>query len=70
MKILICDTLDIKALKELQTIGKCIDISSSNSKDEDLNVNIIEVDIVVVRSETKLTRELIEKGKNLYFKSP
>tara|TARA_Y100001958_G_C21238067_1_gene564985 strand:+ start:1116 stop:2039 length:924 start_codon:yes stop_codon:yes gene_type:complete len=65
MKILICDTLDIKALKELQTIGTCIDISSSNSKDEDLNVNIIEVDIVVVRSETKLTRELIEKGKNL-----
>ncbi len=65
MKILICDTLDVKVLEELQKIGVCIDISSSDSKDKELNINITDADIVVVRSGTKLKRELIEKGNNL-----
>ena len=65
MKILICDTLDVKVLEELQKIGVCIDISSSDSKDKELNINITDADIVVVRSGTNLKRELIEKGNNL-----
>ena len=36
MKILICDPLNSKVLEELQSLGECIDISSSESKDQDL----------------------------------
>jgi len=34
MKILICDTLNSKVLEELQSLGECIDISASESKDK------------------------------------
>jgi len=62
MKILICDTMNSKVLKELHSLGECIDISSSESKDQDLVAEINDAEIVVVRSSTKLTKEIIEKG--------
>ena len=65
MKILICDTLNSKVLDELQSLGECIDISSSKSKDQDLVLEIREAEIVVIRSATQLTKEIIEKGDNL-----
>ena len=65
MKLLICDTLNSKVLKELQSLGECIDISSSKSKDHDLALEINDAEIVVIRSSTKLTKEIIEKGENL-----
>ena len=65
MKILICDTLNSKVLEELQSLGECIDISSSKSKDQDLVLEIREAEIVVIRSATQLTKEIIEKGDNL-----
>ena len=65
MKILICDTLNSKVLDELQSLGECIDISSSKSKDQDLVLEIREAEIVVIRSATQLTKEIIEKGENL-----
>ena len=65
MKILICDTLNEKVLKELQTIGECIDISSSQKKFEDLETNIEDAEIVVIRSATNLDKATIDKGKNL-----
>ena len=65
MKILICDTLNIKVLEELQSLGECIDISSSKSKEQDLVLEICEAEIVVIRSGTQLTKEIIEKGDNL-----
>ena len=65
MKILICDTLSNKVLEELQSLGECIDISSSKSKDQDLVLEIREAEIVVIRSATQLTKEIIEKGDNL-----
>ncbi len=34
MKILICDTLNSKVLEELKSLGECIDISASESKDQ------------------------------------
>ena len=36
MKILICDNLNQQVYKELETIGDCVDISKSNSRDKDL----------------------------------
>ena len=65
MKIVICDTLSSKVLEELQSIGNCIDISSSLSKEKALDTEIVEAEILVIRSSTKLTREIIEKGNNL-----
>ena len=65
MKILICDTLNEKVLKELQTIGECIDISSSQNKHEDLETNIEDAAIVVIRSATHLDKAIIDKGKSL-----
>ena len=65
MKLLICDTLNSKVLKELQALGECTDISSSESKDHDLALEITDAEIVVIRSSTQLTKEIIEKGENL-----
>ena len=68
MKILICDSLNEKVLKELQTIGECIDISSSQKKHEDLETNIEDAEIVVIRSGTQLDKAAIDKGKSLKIK--
>ena len=65
MKILICDPLNSKVLEELQSLGECIDISSSESKDQDLVSEINDAAIVVIRSATQLTKEIIEKGDKL-----
>jgi len=65
MKILICDSLNSKVLKELQSLGECIDISSSKSKDQDLVLEINDAEVVVIRSSTQLTKEIIEKGDKL-----
>ena len=65
MKILICDTLNGKVLEKLQSLGDCIDISSSKSKDQDLVLEIDDAEIVVIRSSTQLTKEIIEKGNKL-----
>ena len=65
MKILICDTLNSKVLEELDSLGECIDISASESKDKDLVSEIIDAEVVVIRSSTQLTKEIIEKGDKL-----
>ena len=65
MKILICDTLNSKVLEELQSLGECIDISSSESKNQDLVEEIKDAEIAVIRSATQLTKEIIEKADNL-----
>ena len=65
MKILICDTLNSKVLEELQSLGECIDISASESKDQDLVLEINDAEIAVIRSSTQLTKEIIEKANNL-----
>ena len=65
MKILICDTLNNKVLEGLQSIGDCVDISASESKDKDLVSEINDAEVVVIRSSTQLTKEIIEKGDKL-----
>ena len=55
MKILICDNLNQQVYKELETIGDCLDISKSESKEKDLANHIKDSEIVVIRSATKLT---------------
>ena len=65
MKILVCDTLNSTVLEELQSIGECIDISLSESKYQDLFSEITDAEIVVVRSATQLTKEIIDNVENL-----
>ncbi len=65
MKILICDSLNSKVLEELQSLGECIDISSSESKDQDLVLEINDAEVVVIRSSTQMTKEIIKRGGKL-----
>ena len=65
MKILICDNLNQQVYKELETIGDCLDISKSASKEEDLVYHIKDCEIVVIRSATKLTKEVLDKAEYL-----
>ena len=65
MKILICDRLDKQTLQDLQKIGNCIDASEEKNKKEKIIENIVDADIVLVRSDTQINKELIDISKNL-----
>ena len=65
MKILICDNLNQQVYKELETIGDCLDISKSVSKEEELANHIKDCEIVVIRSATQLTKEVLDNAENL-----
>ena len=65
MKILICDKLDKQTLEELQKIGNCIDTSEEKNKKEKIIENIVDAEIVLVRSDTQINKELIDISKNL-----
>ncbi len=65
MKILICDQLNEKVLDEFKKLGECFDVSSSESKDKEIAKNIVDSEIVVIRSGTVLNKEVLELGKNI-----
>ena len=65
MKILICDNLNFQVLDELSGIGDCTNISNSPSKSKDLIKHIKDSEIVVIRSATKLTKEILMNAKRL-----
>ena len=65
MKLLICDNLNQQVYKELEKIGDCLDISKSVSKEEDLANHIKDCEIVVIRSATQLTKEVLDNAENL-----
>ena len=63
MKILVCDQLQEVVLNQLIELGEITDISSSSNKHEELLKHIIEAEIVVIRSATTLTKEILEHAK-------
>ncbi len=65
MKILICDKLDTLAVENLQELGDCIDISNEKNKEALIEENIADADILLVRSGTNITKELIDKANSL-----
>ena len=65
MKILICDNLNQEVYRELETIGDCLDISKSESKEKDLADHIKDSEIAVIRSATKLTKEVLDNAEKL-----
>jgi len=65
MKILICDKLNKKVSNELKKIGNCLDISESDNKSSDLLKEICNAEIIVIRSGTTLTSDILEHAKEL-----
>ena len=65
MKILICDKLNQKVSNELKKIGNCLDISESDNKSSDLLKEICNAEIIVIRSGTTLTSDILENAKEL-----
>ena len=65
MKILICDKLDTLAIEELDKLGNCVDVSNEENKKEKIKENIVDAEVVVVRSDTKINKELIDISKKL-----
>ncbi len=65
MKILICDKLDKFTIEELQNLGTCIDVSQDKDKSKKIKENIIDAEIVLVRSDTQINKELLDVSKKL-----
>ena len=65
MKILICDKLDKITIEELQKLGTCIDVSQDKDKSKKIKENIIDTEIVLVRSDTQINKELLDVSKKL-----
>ena len=65
MKILICDKLDKLTIEAIEKIGDCIDVSHEENKKEKIKENIVDAEIVLIRSDTHLTKELISISENL-----
>jgi D-3-phosphoglycerate dehydrogenase len=65
MKILVCDQLQEVVLNQLLELGEITDISGSSNKHEELLKYIIEAEIVVIRSATTLTKEILEHAKKI-----
>ena len=65
MKILVCDRLEEKVLDKFEELGEITNISESKTKTEDLKSNIVDTEIVVIRSGTKINKDILENAKNL-----
>ena len=64
MKVLICDATDPKALKLIEESGIEV-VNKPDITPEDLLVEIVDYPCMVVRSRTKVTRDVLDAGKNL-----
>jgi D-3-phosphoglycerate dehydrogenase len=64
MKVLVSDSIAQEGIKLLQNEGLEV-VVKTGMKPEELKEVIKDFDAVIVRSATKLTREIIEAGKNL-----
>jgi len=64
VKVLICDAIANEAIEKMQNAGLDVTVKIGMDKSELLKV-IPDYDVAVVRSATKITREVIEAGKNL-----
>ncbi len=64
LKVLICDPVDKSAVEKMQQAGLTVD-SKGGIKPEELLQVVGNYEALVVRSATKVTKDVIEKGKNL-----
>jgi D-3-phosphoglycerate dehydrogenase len=62
MKVLICDKIDKTAIEKMRNNGLTVDDKAGISPQELLNI-VGDYEVLVVRSATKVTKEVIEKGR-------
>ena len=65
MKILVCDNLEKKVVEKLSDLGEVTNISDSKNKTEELMSNIVDTDIVVIRSSTKINKDILQEANKL-----
>ena len=65
MKILICDSLENEVLNSFNEIGEIKDISHEENKEDELSKNIVDSEVVVIRSATTINKDLIKSAKQL-----
>ena len=65
MKILICDSLENEVLNSFSEIGEIKDISHEENKEDELSKNIVDSEVVVIRSATTINKDLIKSAKQL-----
>ncbi|MEM3672898.1 MAG: phosphoserine phosphatase SerB [Candidatus Bathyarchaeia archaeon] len=63
-KVLICDPIDEEGVQLLQRFGFEI-VNKSDITCKDLKKEVEDCDVLIVRSRTKVTKEIIDAGKNL-----
>ena len=64
MKVLVCDTIPDEGIEELKRAGFEVDVSPTISN-EQLRGFVSNYDALIVRSRTKVTKEIIEAGEKL-----
>lgn len=63
-KVLICDAMDPEGIILLKQFGFIV-VNKPAISYEELKKHVIDCDVLVVRSRTKVTREIIDSGRNL-----
>lgn len=63
-RILVCDHMDVEGVDKLRSEGFSVDVKPSIRKEELAKI-VHEYDVLVVRSRTKVTRDITERGKRL-----
>lgn len=64
IKILVCDPMENEGIQKLKDAGFTVDIKPTITSDE-LKKTVSNYDVLIVRSRTKVTKEIFEAGKQL-----
>ena len=64
IRVLVCDIIDAEGVRKLREAGFEVDDNTKISKEQLMKV-VHEYDVLIVRSRTKVTKEIIEAGKRL-----
>jgi len=64
VKVLVCDPIDNEGIKKLENAGLTLTIKTTISNDE-LKKTVANYEALIVRSRTKVTKEILEAGKRL-----
>jgi len=64
LKILVCDPIDDEGIKKLERAGFIVHVKPTITPDE-LKKTVHNYDVVIVRSRTKVTKEILEAGTQL-----
>ncbi|MCW2277579.1 phosphoglycerate dehydrogenase [Heliophilum fasciatum] len=64
MRVLVCDKVSEKGIQILQNAGITVDVKLKQTEDEIVNI-VGDYQAVIVRSETKITKRIIEAGNQL-----